>query len=266
MRGRYIWAIILVILGLLLLLSNLNLIGGVTWGVFWGLVVIAIGLGLILSNRGRAAVAAPAVDDNMPLEGAVAARVVVNHGAGRLIIRGGEAPGYLAWGRFGGGVRKTGKVVNGTLEARLELPPEGWIDRTFAWTGTGAIDWDVTFNSALPLELKLQTGASDQHVDLSLLKLTRFELNTGASSTTIVLPAQAGYTQARIASGAASIKIVVPPTTALRVRSSVGMGSVNVDRNRFPQTGAGFESPGFDAAANRVELSIEGGMASFDIR
>lgn len=267
MRGRYIWAVILVIVGLWLLLDNLNLLPGLTWGAFWAIVLIAAGLALILANRGHRSTAADVVDDNIPLGGATAARVVINHGAGRLIVRGGEAPGYLAWGRFGGGLKKTAALVSGSLlEAQLELPPGGWLDRSFAWTGAGALDWDVTFNSAVPMDLKLQTGASEQYIDLAPLRLTRFELSTGASSTTVTLPAAAGHTEGRIAAGAASIHIVVPAGVAVRVKTSVGMGSVSADESRFPRVQGGFESPGFATAPHRVELMLEGGLASYDLR
>lgn len=267
MRGRYIWAIILMIVGLWLLMDNLNLLPGLTWGAFWAIVLIAAGLALILANRGHRSTTPEVVEDNIPLGGASAARVVVNHGAGRLVVRGGEAPGHLAWGRFGGGLKKTAAVVSGSLlEARLELPPGGWLDRSFAWTGAGALDWDVTFNSAIPLELKLQTGASEQFIDLAPLKATRFELNTGASSTTLTLPATAGHTEGRIAAGAASIRIVVPSGVALRVKTSVGMGSVSADESRFPRVQGGFESQGFATAVHRVELVLEGGLATYDLR
>ncbi|NLT35744.1 MAG: hypothetical protein GXX83_07580 [Gaiellales bacterium] len=267
MRGKYIWAIILVIVGLWLLLENLNLLPGLTWDAFWAIVLIAAGLALILANLGHRSTAAEVVEDNIPLGGATAARVVVNHGAGRLIVRGGEAPGYLAWGRFGGGLKKTAALVSGSLlEAQLELPAGGWLDKSFAWTGAGALDWDVTFSSAVPLDLKLQTGASEQYIDLAPLKCTRFELNTGASSTTVTLPATAGYTEGRIAAGAASIHIVVPAGVAVRAKTSVGLSSVNVDQTRFPPVKDGFESPGFATSPHRVELVLEGGLATYDLR
>ncbi len=266
MKGRYTWAIILVLVGLWLLLGNLGWMPRASWGIFWSLVLILLGVVLIVgaSRRGHQA---GVVEDAVPLGTAVRGRLAVKHGAGRLLLQGAEGPGYLAWGTFGGGVNKTAQVNGDVIEAELSMDAGVVADRVASLSGRGkAYEWNVAVNAAVPLELNLDTGASDQHLDLSRTHVTKFNLNTGASSTVLILPEAAGFTEARVNSGAASVKITVPQGVSLRVTGAMGLGSLKADENRFPKTADGYESPDFQTAANRVHLTIEGGVGSVEIR
>jgi hypothetical protein len=78
--------------------------------------------------------------------------------------------------------------------------------------------------------------------------------------------ASAGFTHARVESGAASVKVRVPPGVAARISGQMGLGALDVDQHRFPPRGGGYESDDFSAAANRVELEVEGGVGSVDVR
>jgi len=128
------------------------------------------------------------------------------------------------------------------------------------------LDWNVGLNPDIPLDLVFETGASKSRIDLSALKVTELTIRTGASSTELVLPEKAGHTRARISSGAASVEVRVPVGTAARIRGTMGLGSLNVDGQRFPRKDSVYESDGFAAAENTVELDIEGGVGSVSVR
>jgi hypothetical protein len=65
--------------------------------------------------------------------------------------------------------------------------------------------------------LNLKTGASANQFDFTDLRLTDLKLETGASSTDLTLPANAGQTKVDIEAGAASVVIRIPPTAAARI-------------------------------------------------
>ena len=56
--------------------------------------------------------------------------------------------------------------------------------------------------------------------------------------------------------------ITVPEGVAAVIHGQVSVGSLDVDRRRFPQRGAGYQSDDYEGAANRVELDIDGGVGS----
>lgn len=118
----------------------------------------------------------------------------------------------------------------------------------------------------MPLDLQLEAGASRTRLDFRETKLRRPVIKTGASDTNVVLPSAAGATDVRVESGAAGVALVVPTGVAARVRSSVALGSVQVDQSRFPRSGDVYESIDYASAANRVDIDLQGGVGSVRIR
>jgi len=197
----------------------------------------------------------------VPLEGAADAEVMVTFGAGHLRL-GAAAPGLLVDGEYAGGV----KVERGGGPGRVRLsppsPPAGWTWDRAPYT------WSMGVTAEVPLRLRVESGAADAQLDLSTLRVAELRLRTGASDTSVTLPAAAGLTRVDAEGGAASIRFRVPDGVAARVRSSIALGSSDVDLARFPRNAAGngWESPDFATAANRVEIEVRGGIGSVSVR
>ena len=104
-------------------------------------------------------------------------------------------------------------------------------------------------------------------LNLRDLNVKLLDVDGGAVSTTVVMPAAAGETRAVFDIGAASLDIEIPPGVAAWVRIESALTSVQVDLRRFPRAGEGeYRSDNFDAAANRVDLEINAGASSVRVR
>jgi hypothetical protein len=266
-RGATFWAVILIVAGTLLLLGNLGIINVNVWGVIWPLLLIALGLFVLWGVFfGQSSVEAE--EATIPLEGATEARIRVNHGAGRLHVEGGAGSTELLAGTFGGGLTKHVRRDGNRLDVEMRLPIDVFPSFIFPWIwGTrNPLDWSFSLNGDVPLTLRFETGAGEAHLDLSSLLVTELRLETGASSTDITLPANAGYTKAKINAGAASAIVRVPPGVAARIRASGGLASINVDRERFPHQGDVCQSPDYNTALNKVDLTIDTGVGSISVR
>ena len=146
----------------------------------------------------------------------------------------------------------------GTLEleqdTRYGLP---WLDRRS--------DWNVGLTAEVPLDLKVDAGASRAVLDLHDLRVRLLELQTGASETRILLPRAAGATTVRAQAGAAALTIEVPDGVAARIRTRMALGSAQIDPTRFPASSGGYESPDYATAANRADIDVGGGVGSLRI-
>ena len=196
---------------------------------------------------------------DIPLEGASDAEVLVTFGAGRLSL-GPSAPGMLVDGTFDGGVKAE---RGGPGRVRLSPPAPanlGWNRPPYTW--------HAGVTAEVPLRLRVETGAADGELDLSGLRVSELRLRTGASETRVTLPASAGYTRVDAEGGAAAIRFRVPAGVAARIRSSIALGSSDVDDARFPRTpdGRGWESSDFATATNKVEIEVRGGIGSVSVR
>ncbi|MCC7358568.1 MAG: hypothetical protein IT317_03775 [Anaerolineales bacterium] len=265
MAQRPFWPIVLIAFGLLLLLDNLGFLPGSAWGYVWPALLIFVGLSLLL---GRAQRAEP-VEDSVGLDGAGSAEITFEHGAGVLEIYGGAQPDHLLEGTFTGGVQKRIDRHGDQTLVTLSVGPEPeWYHFVWPWNWMGGRgqEWNVRLNPHPRLSLRLKTGASETRLDLSDLRVAELSLDIGAGSTRLTLPAHAGWTKARVASGAASVEIVVPAGVAARIHGTVAVGSLNVDQQRFPRRNGGYESPDYETATHRVELNLEGGVGSTVVR
>lgn len=266
-RGRFgigglwafTWPIVWTVIGVVLLLSTTgNLAEGpieviVAW---WPWLAIALGVwflvGAFVPHGARLTEALA-----LPLDGATEAAIRIRFGAGELTTRT-AAPGQLVDGEFLGGV--THRLQG---PGRLELEQDTahgwpWLDRRSSWT--------VGLTADVPLDLRVDAGASRNVLDLRDLRVRSLELHTGASDTRILLPRSAGATSVRAETGAASLVLEVPDGVAARIRTRVVLGSVKVDESRFPPVAGGYESRDYATAANRVDIDVQGGVGSLQVR
>jgi hypothetical protein len=193
----------------------------------------------------------------LPLERATGGSIRIRFGAGDLTT-GTAASGRLVDGTFLGGVRHR-RHGPGSVELEQDtshgLP---WLNHRSAWT--------IGLTSEVPLELRLEAGASRNVLDLRELTVRSLDLQTGASDTRILLPRAAGQTAVRAQAGAASLTFEIPDGVAAKIRTRVVLGSVQVDETRFPAVAGGFESPEYADATNRVDIDVQGGVGSLKIR
>ncbi len=261
----FVVGIILILVGVF---AILQVAFGIGW-LFWPVVLIGAGLWLV-SRFGRGSSApVPREQASIPREGAREADITVRHGAGRLLIGAGLAAAndLLLAGTFGGGLEASRRREGDRLVVDMRVRdrdvwhyifpgPRGW---------SGLLDWDFTLTTGLPLRLTLVAGASESRLSLSELQLTELRIKTGASSSTVDLPASAGHTRVIVESGAASVRLRVPPGVAASIQVRSALAGIHVDRTRFPQTGAEYRSADYDQAANKVDIFVETGVGSVDI-
>ncbi len=259
-RNSIFWGFILVLAGGVLLLSNLGILQADVWGLLWPLFLIALGAWVLWGRVFRRSVQAENVA--IGLEGASRARVRARHGAGRMVIRAGADVENLLQGTFGGGLNVDKRREGDLLNVNLSVPAQFY---PFFW-GPDSLDWTFSLAKEIPLELDLETGASESRVDLTGLRVGDLRLKSGASHTEITLPDNAGFTRVDIETGVASVLLRVPSGVAARIRARGGLASINVDTARFPMLGDTYQSPDYDRAPNKVDLDIQTGVGSVDVR
>jgi hypothetical protein len=262
LRGSLFWGIVLIFLAVLLLASQQGWIKGDIFGYFWPVIVILLGVWLLTGALGRRGSTTVAQSLSIPLESACSARIKLDHGAGRLNIQGGAASTELLNGSFGSDVDNKTHFEADQLQVKLRNSPQFW-----GWNPGDSMDWDLRLNDTIPLSLKIDSGASASTLDLTNLKVVDLDIDTGASSTEVSLPANAGNTRVDIDSGAASLNLHVPAGVAARIRVKTGIASVNIDSNRFPKLDGGlYESADYASAANRADITIDTGVGSVEIK
>lgn len=250
--GPIFWPILLVAIGVVFMLSNLGLLPFSPWELWrlWPLILVVIGLDILLEislRRGQPGGERLSIDwDTLP-----EAKVSFEFGAGELRVGAGAGEGKLLEGEFTRDVEYQLRAE----QLRVYSRPEWW-----GWWGWRERRWDVRLTGDIPLRLRFQIGACQSDLDLSELRVTDFSLEAGAAETHVRFPRAAGTTRARVRAGAASVKLAVPEGVAARITATMAIGSLDVDARRFPRAGSEYVSPDYATAANKLELSVEGGV------
>lgn len=273
------WGLLLVLFGGLLLMENLGLLPPSIniWTLFWPVLLVVIGARMLLRSFGPtysagmrtstmdAGSGTPGEALRLPLNNARRGTVRFHHGAGQLRIDGNAAPDELLSGTFSGGVEQ--QVSQDGDQVLVDLRVPGGSIPVVPFDIPNRLDWTVGLNPNLPLSLDLEVGASRNILNLRDTQVKDLRLQTGASATEIEFPARAGEMRAQLKSGAASIDIRIPENVSALIHTGGGLSSIEVDTQRFPQTGSGvYSSPDYGMAANRLDLEIEAGVGAVKIR
>jgi hypothetical protein len=256
-RDTIFWGGILILLGGLMFLNaaDIRLPGNINpMRLFWPSVLILLGgwvmFGYLLRGRGETE------QISIDLQGASQASLKLSHGAGRLLVHAGAAPGQLLNGTFSGGVKQRAHKSGDRLDAHIEANPM-FFPPFFG--GPQGLEWNINLAQDVPLALRLESGAAQSELDLRELKITDLRVNTGASKTELTLPANAGKTDVRVELGAASLDMVVPRGVAARIRAEQGVSAIEVDTTRFPYANGIYESTDFSSAQNKADIMIQAG-------
>lgn len=263
-RSSIFWGFVLLLIGSLLLLDNLGLLNINFWQLVWPVLLIALGLWVLLGvARGwdRAEMEHVAV----PLESAEAARVVVDHGAGAARLRGVTEAGQLMIGDFGGGLKYRSWREGAVQHLKMQMDDQNF-PQMFMFPWGGGLTWEFALTPDVPLSLHIDGGAGTLDLDMLSLRVTEFTMDGSVGTATLVFPARAGNTRARVEAGVGTVVIRVPEGVAAQIESTSALGAINVNQARFPVVGERrHRSPNYDAAENRLDLFIEGGVGTVTV-
>ena len=251
----FTWPVAWIVAGVVLLMSTTGQLGqgpAELISTYWPWAALILGVWFLIGAFlpwGQGATEALA----LPLDGGSRADVRIRFGAGELITHV-AAPGQLVDGVFEGGVlyRLSGPGrVELSQDTTYGLP---WLDRRS--------HWDVGLPGEVPLDLRVEAGASRVTLDLYDLRVANLQLQAGASETRVRLPHSAGVTNVKAETGAASLTIEVPAGVAAKIRTRMAIGSSHIDEVRFPRVGDLYQSNDYATASNRVDMDIQGGVGS----
>lgn len=149
---------------------------------------------------------------------------------------------------------------NGTAYINISQKLSGWFGRNKDAKS------QVSITNQIPVDLKLQLGASSIDADLSGIILDKLDLQTGAFNGSIKIGTGSIKTNVEVRTGASNIKLYIPKGSGLRVDQSTGL--VSVRYNGIEMAGNQGDkqrlSKGYDNAKNTVDCSLMAGASTIE--
>jgi hypothetical protein len=126
---------------------------------------------------------------------------------------------------------------------------------------------EIRLSSRVRWHLRLSGGAVEHLVDMTAGRLSRIDINGGATRIELWLPATDGTTSVQMTGGANQFLLHAPEGVPVRVRARKGGSNVTIDA--FDRSaiapGALFTPPGWDGADDRYDVDAVAGFATLRV-
>ncbi|HVF24695.1 MAG TPA: hypothetical protein VNA23_02335 [Anaerolineales bacterium] len=258
-RDNIFWGGALILLGVLLFLQARGIISNI-FTFFWPIALILAGGWMIMSVYWRSD---ESLEDtfSVPLGAAKSIKYSFAHGAAQIEINGNAPMGQALVGTSAVGMNQRSQLNGDMIDVQVEAGPS-----FVPFIGPSQGVWRYQLTREVPVTLSIGAGESSLDINLQDVLATHIELETGASSASMTLPAR-GVSVLNVEAGAASVSIRVPESTAARIRVEEGVTAVSVDTNRFAKLDSYmYQSPNFDSARDRAEINIEAGLGTVSVK
>ncbi len=224
-----LWPLILIVIGLDLLFGHNNewmgaLIGVLTVGAVVGFLVYGPTLGWTSTSTGNAKVET----FSTPLEKTTSANFVFDLSSEPVDIHALSNKTDLIYAEIG----HTGFIdyaVSGTDSKTVHISQRSdgtnWFSFDLSMIN---LKWDLGITPEIPVNLSMDGGSGSVRTDLTGLKLQSLEATMGSGSSDFTLPETTSSYQARIESGSGSVNITLPARTNLTLELDSGSGSLNI--------------------------------------
>lgn len=114
-------------------------------------------------------------------------------------------------------------------------------------------------------DINVETGATALDFDLTKFKIRTLKLSGGAASFNVKLGQPLATTNVEVSTGMASVDINIPQNAACRITTDSGLSSTDFDG--FTKMNDGnYQTPGFEAAKNKILINISGGISDFNVK
>jgi hypothetical protein len=286
--------IILISFGVFILLNNLGVIELNAWDIimrFWPILLVAIGLEILIGRRTAwgAAIAILVVlailvggivffgnqsqrtfaseNFEIPLGNTEEATISLDPALGYLLVdslpMGSNVLLQVDVRPFPG--EEITKIVDfsGT-RATIDLRTEGVIVMPIFDGMSDRPSWGLALHPDVATDLNLNFGVGKAKLDLQNLQIGDIHVEQGIGQMILLLPSEDNM-DVNLEGGIGEIRVVIPENVGVRLSADVGIGNVLVPSD-YTRDGDFYLSPGYTAAGNQIEVVIDLGIGSVQVR
>ncbi len=294
--GRFFWGTFFVVMGLLLLVSNLDYIQ-VDWSFswkFWPLILVFWGLSKFTEQRSVKAILATlngvllaclvfgffsfqwfnvTFDDSEPLRftqhfsepydaSIERATFQFRAGAGGFTVLSAtdnliDAQTESSFGEYTLDKTQESRTADITLRMKDK--------RRFRFFERARNQAEIRLNANPTWEMQFDAGACKLDLDLTPYKTESVSVDAGASTVRIRVGDRADATSVHVKTGVSSVRIEIPATSGCEIYDNAHVGSTHFDD--FSKVGdRRWQTDNYNSAAKKVNIEIDAGVSTIRVR
>ncbi|AHF06249.1 LiaF transmembrane domain-containing protein [Desulfitobacterium metallireducens] len=132
--------------------------------------------------------------------------------------------------------------------------------------GNGESKLDFTLNPQIDYgNMEVNAGAFNGTLDLSQLRMSNLDINSGASQLELRFGDTGTKTQAEVNAGASKVTLVVPEQVGLKIKISGFTNSTNFAGDGLFLQDKEWVSPNYDSAKSKIDLSMSVAAGKIDL-
>ncbi|HOQ98340.1 MAG TPA: LiaF-related protein [Anaerolineae bacterium] len=238
-------------------------------------IILVLLLGAMIACSGSSQGQLLTDDLSQPLNGATTAKLDVDCGPGHLAIdrlTGGEpllAGGTLQYFERQGPPNHTLSAIGSQTTFTLQDSGSATAGAGFRWPwqacAGGAFEWLLHLNPTVSYDIAAHSDGGNVTLDLAGMAVSRVTADTAGGDVDVVLPDNAADLSVTAKTGAGNVTVSVPSGVAAKIHASSGLGKVIVDPRFSKLDDNTYQSPDYDAAANRVEITASSGAGNVSV-
>ena len=299
MKSRNIFGgLLIVLLGIVFLLNNLGMIGWDIWWVFadfWPLILIALGVRLIFRRSVIVQIIVLIMIFVLPVayylgygktsyqrwvhpggmrnaetynwsltkdEGIITGELKMSVGAGKISLKDSDMLATLDATSYdkpeikaeSSGNKQSIKIDQAS--GRFPMMPRMYFVNE---------EWAITLNRDVIWDLDVDTGAATAIYDLSKIKFSRFDLDSGAGKLRIVFGDLGISGEVDIDCGAGEVTLIIPESVGVEAKLHTGVGKKDLSGRAWIQKDDTYTSSNFEQAATKLNISLDAGVGAVSL-
>jgi cell wall-active antibiotic response 4TMS protein YvqF len=123
----------------------------------------------------------------------------------------------------------------------------------------------IRLNTNPVWDIHVEMGAGETNFSLEQFKIRNLTFEGGAASFEARVGSKLPITDVSVETGVASVKIEVPEASGCRIVVDSGLSSKDFD-GFIKQADGTYRTSNYESAANKVNISLKGGLSSFEVK
>ncbi len=123
----------------------------------------------------------------------------------------------------------------------------------------------IFFNNSTPLDLQIFSKVSKADLDLSQLNLKNLDLDLKVNSTEVKLPLRPGQIDCKVKSKIGNLKFKVPKEAGLSIDNLAKLSNSSFSNISLTNSPEGFKTPDYEKAKSKINLILRGKIVQFEI-
>jgi len=137
----------------------------------------------------------------------------------------------------------------------------GWFKTGFKSRHT----WNILFLEKIPWELEIENAAMSGELDFSKLILDKLTIDSDASKLKIKFGDRSLSLKARIDSDASKVELLIPKGVGLQIENRASLSSTDFENISINHEGERYWTSNYSSAPSKIEISLRGSISKLEI-